>query len=103
MAEILLRWEWRTFRTSRPQRRRRFDAMTPTSVERATSCTCYPRRGHRQVRDGLMDIKVLRETNMHCFQREPILKAQFPLDAAAARTAFEGLLQRRFPPFLPMG
>ena len=45
-----------------------------------------------KVRDGLMDIKVLRETDAAGLQRwEPILKVPFPLDAGAARTVFQGL------------
>ena len=50
-----------------------------------------------------MDIKVLRETDARGLQRwEPILKASFPLDAAAARTVFEGL-RRPLPAIPPDG
>ena len=53
-----------------------------------------------KVRDGLMDIKVLRETDASGLQRwEPILKAAFPLDDEAARTVFQSL--RRPLPDLP--
>ena len=101
MAEILPRWEWRTFAQAVPSADAVFDAMTPASVEESDELYLLVPGGDTvKVRDGLMDIKVLRETDAHALQRwEPILKAQFPLDAAAARTVFEGL---RTPlPFIP--
>ena len=93
MAEILQRWEWRTFAQSVHSAVAVFDAMTPTSIEESDELYLLVPGGDTvKVRYGLIDIKVLRETNAYALQRwEPILKAQFPLDAAAARTVFEGL------------
>ena len=70
-----------------------FDAMTPAAVEESDELYLLAPGGDNvKVRDGLMDIKVLRETDAAGLQRwEPILKVPFPLDAEAARTVFQGL------------
>ena len=70
-----------------------FDAMTPASVEETDELYLLAPGGDNvKVRDGLMDVKVLRETDAAGLQRfEPILKAPFPLDAEAARVVFQGL------------
>jgi exopolyphosphatase/guanosine-5'-triphosphate,3'-diphosphate pyrophosphatase len=92
MDAIVQRWEWRTFARSVASADAVFDAL-PSTVE--TSEELYlltPDGDNVKVRDGLMDIKVLRETDTSGLQRwEPILKAPFPLDEAAAMTVFQGL------------
>ena len=92
MDGIVPRWEWRTFARTVPS----VDAVLETT-ERAVeeSEELYlltPGGDNVKVRNGLMDIKVLRETDGYGLQRwEPILKAPFPLDEEAARTVFHGL------------
>src|SRR4051812_17870192 len=104
MTEIGSRWEWRTFARSVPRADATFDAMTPTSVEESDELYLLAPGGDNvKVRDELMDIKVLRETDAAGLQRfEPILKASFPLDAEAARVAFQGL-RRPLPAIAPNG
>ena len=104
MAEIVPRWEWRTFARDVPRADAAFDAMTPDSVEESDELYLLAPGGDNvKVRDGLMDIKVLRETDAAGLQRwEPILKAPFPLDAEAARTVFQGL-RRPLPAIPPDG
>ena len=103
MAEIVPRWEWRTFTHTAATADAVFDALTPSAV--GTSEDLYllvPGGDNVKVRDGLMDVKVLRETDADGLERwEPVLKAPFPLDADAALTAFHGL--RREPPIVPSG
>ena len=104
MAEIVSRWEWRTFARSVPRADADFDAMTPASVQESDELYLLAPGGDNvKVRDELMDIKVLRETDAAGLQRfEPILKASFPLDAEAARVAFHGL-RRPLPTIPPDG
>src|SRR4029453_8964735 len=93
MAEIVPRWEWRTFTHGLPGADATFEAMTPASVEESDELYLLAPGGDNvKVRDGLMDIKVLRETDAAGLQRwEPILKVPFPLEAEAARGLFRGL------------
>ena len=104
MAEIVPRWEWRAFAHVVPRADAVFDAMAPASVEESDEVYLLAPGGDNvKVRDGLMDIKVLRETDAAGLQRwEPILKVPFPLGAEAARTVFQGL-RRALPPIPPNG
>ena len=96
MGKIVPRWEWRTFARSAPSADVVFETMEPTVEESEELYLLTPGGDNVKVRDGLMDIKVLRETDHHGLQRwEPILKAPFPLAEEAARTVFHGL---RLPP-----
>src|SRR4051794_8115935 len=92
MGEIVPRWEWRTFAGSVPSVEAVFDT-TETAVEESEELYLLAPDGDNvKVRNGLMDIKVLRETDGYGLQRwEPVLKAPFPLDEEAARTVFHGL------------
>jgi exopolyphosphatase/guanosine-5'-triphosphate,3'-diphosphate pyrophosphatase len=93
MAEVVPRWEWRTFAGAVPGADVVFDALTPVSVEEGDEVYLLARGGDNvKVRGGLMDVKVLRETDAAGLQRwEPILKAAFPLDAEAVSTVLQGL------------
>jgi exopolyphosphatase / guanosine-5'-triphosphate,3'-diphosphate pyrophosphatase len=93
MSEVVPRWEWRTFVGSVPRADAVFDSLTPVSVEESDEVYLLGRGGDNvKVRGGLMDVKVLRETDAAGLQRwEPILKATFPLDAEAVGTVLQGL------------
>jgi exopolyphosphatase/guanosine-5'-triphosphate,3'-diphosphate pyrophosphatase len=93
MAEVVPRWEWRTFAGAVPRADAVFDALTPVSVEESDEVYLLARGGDNvKVRGGLMDVKVLRETDAAGLQRwEPILKATFPLDATAVSAVLVGL------------
>ena len=93
MAAIVPRWEWRTFARGIPRADVTFDAMAPDSVEESDELYLLAPGGDNvKVRDGLLDVKVLRETDAAGLQRwEPVLKVPFPLDNGAARIVFKGL------------
>ncbi len=80
------------------------DAMTPASVEDSDELYLLTHDGDNvKIRDQLMDIKVLRETDSAGLQRwEPILKAPFPLHVEAAQIVFAGL-RRPLPEIPPDG
>ena len=81
---IIPRWEWRTFGSS-------FGAADDALAELASSddpkesdelYLLSPDDGNVKVRDGLMDIKVLREVDPDGLERwEPVMKPAFPLSA----------------------
>jgi exopolyphosphatase/guanosine-5'-triphosphate,3'-diphosphate pyrophosphatase len=104
IAACVPRWQLRTFAHRVPRADAALDAMTPESVEESDELYLLAPGGDNvKVRDGLMDIKVLREIDAAGLQRwEPILKVPFPLDAEAARTVFEGL-RRPLPAIPPTG
>ena len=101
MADVVPRWEWRTFAHTASQADTILDAMTPTSVEESDDLYLLTQDGDNvKIRDQLMDIKVLRETDSAGLQRwEPILKVPFPIDVEAAHTVFASL--RRACPEIP--
>ncbi|HET8786736.1 MAG TPA: hypothetical protein VFM38_13940 [Candidatus Limnocylindrales bacterium] len=92
MPAIIPRWEWRTFGSRFGLADERFAALQSTGVQESdeTYLLGAP-EGNAKIRDGLMDIKLLRETQ-HGLQRwEPVLKTAFPLTADDARTVFATL------------
>ena len=93
MAEIVPRWEWRTF----GDRFRTADAVFAKHEPSQTNDSeelylLAPGANNVKVRDDLMDIKVLREVDANGLERwEPVLKATFPLSPADARTVLAAL------------
>jgi len=94
MAEIIPRWEWRSFG-------RHFGGADTRLTQRSTASQPHdsdevyflaPDGENVKVRDGLMDIKVLREVNPDGLEQWfPILKVPFPLDATQVATVYESL------------
>jgi exopolyphosphatase / guanosine-5'-triphosphate,3'-diphosphate pyrophosphatase len=93
MTEIQARWEWRTFG-------QRFGGADKLLAQRASSGTqdsdeiylLGPSGGNVKVRDGLMDIKVLRDVGIAGLEQwTPVLKAAFPLQGASLAQVFESL------------
>jgi exopolyphosphatase/guanosine-5'-triphosphate,3'-diphosphate pyrophosphatase len=93
MAEIMPRWEWRTFGSGFGSADAYFASQVATGVQESDELYLLSgREANVKIRDDLMDIKVLRETDAAGLQRwEPILKTAFPLDADQARTVFSAL------------
>ena len=93
MPEIIPRWEWRTFGSRFGLAEARFAALTPTGVQESDELYLVGGAGDNvKVRDDLMDIKVLRETDGDGLERwEPVMKAGFPLAAADVGSVFESL------------
>jgi exopolyphosphatase/guanosine-5'-triphosphate,3'-diphosphate pyrophosphatase len=90
---IVPRWEWRTFGSRYGIAEARFAAMTPTGVQESDEVYLLGGAGDNvKIRDDLMDIKVLRETDADGLERwEPVMKAGFPLNAADVARTFEAL------------
>ena len=84
MPGIVPRWEWRTFGSRFGVAETRFAALTPSGVQESDEVYLVGGAGDNvKIRDDLMDIKVLRETDADGLERwEPVMKAGFPLSAA---------------------
>jgi len=84
MAQIIPRWEWRTFGSRFGSAESAFATMTP--VGEADSDELYflaPGGANVKIRDGLLDIKELREVDADGPERWiPIMKQAFPLSLA---------------------
>jgi len=93
MPGIIPRWEWRTFGSRFGVADDRFGALTPGAIQESDEIYLLGGTGDNvKVRDDLMDIKVLRETDADGLERwEPVMKAGFPLPAADVRRVFESL------------
>jgi exopolyphosphatase/guanosine-5'-triphosphate,3'-diphosphate pyrophosphatase len=87
------RWEWRTFGESFGAAEELIGASPPTDDSESDEVYLLSARGENvKVRDGLMDIKVLRQVDRHGLERwEPVMKAALPLDAASLPRVFEAL------------
>jgi len=90
---VVPRWEWRTFGTGVDA----IEASLPGvfSGEAHVSVEQYflgPAGGNVKIRDDLMDVKVLRETNADGLERwEPVLKTGFPISGGDLRVVIEAL------------
>ncbi len=93
METIRPRWEWRTFGRRFGPAEAAFAALEPTGVQESDELYLLSAAGDNvKVRDDLMDIKVLQETDADGLQRwTPVLKAAFPLRAADAVRVVEAL------------
>jgi exopolyphosphatase/guanosine-5'-triphosphate,3'-diphosphate pyrophosphatase len=93
MATITPRWEWRTFGRRFGLAESRFAALQPSAVQESDEL--YILAGgddNVKIRDGLMDIKVLREVDANGLERwEPVMKQGFPLAAADVKKVFDAL------------
>jgi len=93
MSEIIPRWEWRTFGTTTFGRSEDL-IRTASEAKIRHSTEVYflsaQSMNNTKVRDGLMDIKTLKAVNDDKLEQwNPILKAQFPLDAATLTGIFQ--------------
>ena len=93
MAAVIPRWEWRVFGTDLGAAEDALAALTPTRVEESDELYLLSAAGANvKVRDGLIDIKLLREVDGDGLERwEPVMKQGFPLPAADAARVFEAL------------
>jgi exopolyphosphatase/guanosine-5'-triphosphate,3'-diphosphate pyrophosphatase len=92
MSAIVPRWEWRTF--GAPQAAEAdLEARAAGAPEESEELYLLSAAdGNVKVRDGLMDVKVLREVDADGLERwEPVMKARFPLPAADARRVLDVL------------
>ena len=95
MPMIVARWEWRTFGPSFGAADEILAGLTPTGVAVSDELYLLSEDGDNvKIRAELMDIKALRAVDRHGLQQwEPVLKADFPLDAAEVAATFEALRQ----------
>ncbi len=93
MTTIIPRWEWRTFGPLFPTADETFASSDPSAV--AESDETYflsAAAANVKIRDDLVDIKVLRETDADGLERwEPVLKRPFPLSADDLATVLDAL------------
>ena len=93
MATIIPRWEWRTFGDDLDEAATALARYrTGSDNESDELYFLSPGCENVKVRDGLMDIKVLREVNPDGLEQWfPLMKAAFPLAAADVAKVYEGL------------
>jgi exopolyphosphatase/guanosine-5'-triphosphate,3'-diphosphate pyrophosphatase len=93
MAEIIPRWEWRTFGSEFGVAESRFAALEPTGVQESDELYLVSHTdANVKVRFDLMDVKVLVETNADGLEQwRPIMKAQFPVPQSEVQRIFEAL------------
>ena len=93
METIRPRWEWRTFGQRFGLAEDAFTALTASGVQESDELYLLSTAGDNvKVRDDLMDIKVLQETDADGLQRwTPVMKAAFPLAAIEATRVAEAL------------
>jgi exopolyphosphatase / guanosine-5'-triphosphate,3'-diphosphate pyrophosphatase len=93
VAGIIPRWEWRVFGTGFGAAEVAFADLTPGPIAESDEVYLLSAAGSNvKVRDGLMDIKFLREVDGDGLERwEPVMKAGFPLPAAEVPRVFDAL------------
>ena len=93
MATIVPRWEWRAFGRRFPLAEASFaGSERGEPVESGEIYLLSDADTNVKVRDGLMDIKVLREVSDEGLQRwEPVMKQGFPLGTGDVARVFEML------------
>jgi exopolyphosphatase/guanosine-5'-triphosphate,3'-diphosphate pyrophosphatase len=93
VAGIIPRWEWRMFGRGFGPAEDAMAALTPGRVEEGDEVYLLSAAGSNvKIRNGLMDIKVLREVDAAGLERwEPVMKARFPLSRGDVARVFEAL------------
>ena len=93
MAGIIPRWEWRVFGRSFGATEDALAALTPGWVEEGDEVYLLSTAGSNvKIRDGLMDVKLLREVDAAGLERwEPVMKAGFPLSRGDVARVFDAL------------
>ncbi|NTU65700.1 MAG: hypothetical protein HGB05_20435 [Chloroflexi bacterium] len=94
MNEIIPRWEWRSFGSHFGDAEARLTAYGADKIQ--TSDEIYLLSSlsgaNVKIRDGLIDIKRLEQTDVHGFEQwRPVLKEAFPLSSAAIEAVFVAL------------
>jgi exopolyphosphatase / guanosine-5'-triphosphate,3'-diphosphate pyrophosphatase len=91
---IIARWEWRTFGQSFAGAEEHFAALSPESVRESDEVYLLSTAADDsvKVRDDLLDIKHLEQVDENGLEQwRPVLKAPFPLSAAAVDSVLEAL------------
>lgn len=87
------RWEWRTFGTQFGLAEKRLAGLTPNEIKESDEIYFISPIGENvKVRDGLMDVKILREVSPFGLEQwTPVMKAEFPLSAVDAQKVVQAL------------
>jgi len=91
---IVPRWEWRTFGDDFGAADRWFAGATAERVQESdeTYVLSLESDASVKVRDALMDVKLLEETDADGLEQwKPVMKAEFPLPADGVREVFAAL------------
>jgi exopolyphosphatase / guanosine-5'-triphosphate,3'-diphosphate pyrophosphatase len=90
MTTIVPRWEWRTFGSEFGAAEDVFAALEPTAIQESDEVYLRTESGPIvKIRDGLMDVKVLREVSPEGLEQwVPVMKEGFPLAAADVAKVF---------------
>ena len=98
MAEIVPRWEWRSFGRRFGEAEAKLAKITPSGVQDSDEIYLLSRAGGNvKVRDALMDIKVRREVNTDGLEQwTPVMKAAL---SASCNRSGEGAGCTRSPNF----
>jgi exopolyphosphatase / guanosine-5'-triphosphate,3'-diphosphate pyrophosphatase len=91
---VVPRWEWRTFGQSFAGAEERFAALSPESVRESDELYLLSTAADDsvKVRDDLLDVKHLEQVDEDGLEQwRPVLKAPFPLPAAAVDSVLEAL------------
>ncbi|MCU0966332.1 MAG: hypothetical protein MUF08_15070 [Burkholderiaceae bacterium] len=93
MAEIIPRWEWRSFGRHFGLAEGQLAKLQAKSTQDSDEIYLLaPTGANVKIRDALMDIKLLREVNADGLEQwTPVMKAGFPLPAAEATKVLEAL------------
>jgi exopolyphosphatase / guanosine-5'-triphosphate,3'-diphosphate pyrophosphatase len=93
MTTIIPRWEWRVFGERLGAAEAALAELTAGPVEESEELYLLCAAGANvKVRDGLMDIKLLREVDADGLERwEPVMKQGFPLPTAGLSRVFDAL------------
>jgi len=92
MANIIPRWEWRTFGDNFGDADAAFAQLTPKDVVESDEIYFLSPAGDEnvKVRDKLMDIKILQQVNADGLEQwMPVMKGAFPLPAAEVKKVFD--------------
>jgi exopolyphosphatase/guanosine-5'-triphosphate,3'-diphosphate pyrophosphatase len=94
VSPIVPRWEWRTFGDDFGEADERFAAMSPERMQESDETYLLSTRSDAsvKVRDGLMDVKRLEAADEHGLEQwKPVMKAEFPVPAAAVSEVLDAL------------
>jgi len=94
MADIIPRWEWRTFGESFGDADQRFKSLAPRDVEESDEVYLLSPTvdANVKIRNRLMDIKALQQGNADGLEQwKPVMKGSFPLSSADVGKVFEAL------------
>jgi exopolyphosphatase/guanosine-5'-triphosphate,3'-diphosphate pyrophosphatase len=105
MSGIIPRWEWRSFGSHFGDAETRLKTHGAGKLQHSDEIYLLSSVSDTNVkiRDGLMDIKQLEQTDTHGFEQwRPVLKESFPLPAAAIKTVFAALGVSSTPKLVPI-